>query len=492
MLQESFRIMAAYFGVGLMVCMLSPASVHAAQPAKSKNEPDTLYDIDPAEASLNQHYHQAQRPQFHYTPIQGHIGDATGLIYNNGQFHLFYMFDKWERRRNRHKCWGHAISRDLLHWEEQPPILDPVIDHKPGSGSGIVDWNNTLGLRSGSQPTLAVFYTDYATGSCIAYSTDSGRSWTRHPRNPVLADANDARDPVVFWHPPDHEWRMVRYEKQGFVFYGSTNLLDWTQFSRVDGFYECPDIFELPVEGGAGERKWVLVAADYTCVIGSFTGREFKVESPKLRLEAGKNLYAPQTWKTGSGKDSRVIQMGFMRYPREPLLTWQNQMMFPCQLTLRTFPEGLRVCREPVDDIEKLRINRRDWRNLKLDPGVNPLKEVHGELFEIRAQIDLAHADSFSLTVRGQTIRYSVKDGQLSFAGITAPLKAFENRLQLHVLVDRSSIEVFADRGRVAMSKAVFLDPSQTDVALVTEGGHANVVSLEFSELGSIWPEAKK
>jgi hypothetical protein len=135
-----------------VICLVS--GTVAAKP--DKNQPDPYYDIDPLEAAQNQHYRQPYRPQFHYTPMQGIIGDATGLVFSQGEYHLFYMSDKWERRKNRHKCWGHAISRDLLHWEELPSILDPVLDNKPGSGSGIVDWNNTLKLQSGTQPTLAI------------------------------------------------------------------------------------------------------------------------------------------------------------------------------------------------------------------------------------------------------------------------------------------------------------------------------------------------
>src|SRR5262249_10361316 len=157
--------------------------------------PDPKYDIDPAEASLNQHYRQSLRPQFHYTPLQGHIGDATGLIYYQGEYHLFYMYDQWERRRNRHKCWGHAISPRCVPWDEQPRILDRIVDHSPGSGSGVVDWNNSSGLRSGPHKCLIVFYTDYGAGSCIAFSNDAGRTWVRHLRNPVLPNAKTMRDP---------------------------------------------------------------------------------------------------------------------------------------------------------------------------------------------------------------------------------------------------------------------------------------------------------
>lgn len=123
------------------------------KPKLDANLPDPSFDITPDEAAGNQHYHQPNRPRFHYTPMQGFVGDATGLIYNQGVYHLFYMSDKWERRKNRHKRWGYATSKDLLSWEEQPSVLDPVLDHKPGSGSGIVDWDNTLGLATGSERT---------------------------------------------------------------------------------------------------------------------------------------------------------------------------------------------------------------------------------------------------------------------------------------------------------------------------------------------------
>lgn len=161
-------------------------------------------DLTPAEVAGQQHYGQPYRPQFHYTPIQGHLGDATGLIYYRGEYHLFHMFDPWgQARRDRHKCWGHAISRDLLSWEQQPPVLDAIIDNRPGSGSGVVDWNNTSGLRTGPQKTLLIFYTDYRLGSSIAYSNDCGRTWTRYGRNPVLAGTDDIRDPTVFPDPKD-------------------------------------------------------------------------------------------------------------------------------------------------------------------------------------------------------------------------------------------------------------------------------------------------
>jgi len=189
-----------------------------------KSGPDDR-SLTPAEVSNQQNYSQPLRPQFHYTPIQGHIGDATGLIYYHGEYHLFHIYDEWSRQSAQHKRWGHAISPDLVHWQQLPSILDTVIDHAPGSGSGVVDWNNSSDLRTGVEKALLIFYTDYKEGTCIAYSHDRGRTWVRYSKNPVITGAEDARDPTVFWYVPTKEWRMVRYEKKGFAFYKSTDLL---------------------------------------------------------------------------------------------------------------------------------------------------------------------------------------------------------------------------------------------------------------------------
>jgi sucrose-6-phosphate hydrolase SacC (GH32 family) len=447
-------------------------------------------ELTPEEVASQQHYGQPYRPQFHYTPIQGHMGDATGLIYYRGEYHLFHMFDKWgQARRDRHKCWGHAISRDLIFWEEQLPVLDALVDHKPGSGSGVVDWNDSSGLRTGAHKTLLIFYTDYQRGSCIAYSNDSGRTWTRHARNPVLAGTEDVRDPTVFWYGPAAEWRMLRYEKKGFAFYGSTNLVDWSYLSRVEGFYECPDFVELPIEDAPGERRWVMIEADTSYVLGSFDGRQFLPETEKLRVEHGSTLYATQTWKKAHRGGSQAIQIGWLRYPRQPRLTWFSQMSFPCELTLRKFPDGVRLCRRPIDEIDNLRSAQHAWRDLTVRPGDKPLAEIRGDVFDIRAEVDLLEASGFTLMLRGQAITYSARDRLFKLAGKKAPLKASAERVQFQVLLDRSSIELFADHGQSTLSRSVFPDPEDLSLILSAEGAAMRLVSLQVNRLESIWPE---
>lgn len=447
-------------------------------------------DLTPAEVAGEQHYSQPMRPQFHYTPIQGHIGDATGLIYYRGEYHLFHMYDEWSRQRVAHKRWGHAISRDLIHWVQLPAILDTQIDHAPGSGSGVVDWNDSSKLRRGPEKTLLIFYTDYKLGTCIAFSHDRGRTWVRYGKNPVIAGADDARDPTVFWYPPSNEWRMVRYEKKGFAFYGSADLVSWTWLSRVEGYYECPDFFELPVVNAPGERRWVLIEGDGSYVLGSFDGKRFLPQTKKLRAEFGEALYAAQTWKR-TVEPGRAYQIAWMRYPPAPRLTWNGQMSFPVELTLRAFPEGIRLCREPIDDAANLRVAQHTWRNLRVPAVERAMPELQADLLDIRAEMQAGGARSFGLTIHGHAVRYSMADRTLRLDTASAPYKLPESGLRLRILVDRSSIEVFAGEGEVSLS-AITLENANQAVTLAAEGGEMTVSALEASRLESIWPKELK
>jgi sucrose-6-phosphate hydrolase SacC (GH32 family) len=190
------------------------------------------------------------------------------------------MYDPWSRNGREHKHWAQAVSVDCPHWRELPPILDTLIDHGPGSGSSIVDWNDSSELCGGPEKTLIVFCTDYSRGTCIAHSHDRGHTWVRHRDNPVLQGTDDIRDPYVFWYGPARSWRMVRWEAKGFAFYASSSLLDWTYLSRIDGFYELPDMGQLQVGGDRDEKKWVLIDGEGTYFIAELVGHAL---SPRAR-----------------------------------------------------------------------------------------------------------------------------------------------------------------------------------------------------------------
>jgi fructan beta-fructosidase len=443
-------------------------------------------NLTPEAVADEQNYDQPLRPQFHYTPIQGDLNDATGLIYYRGEYHLFHMYDEWSRIRAAHKRWGHAISTDLVHWQQLPAVLDTLIDNMPGSGCGVVDWNNSSGLRVGPEKTLLIFYTDYKRGTCMARSHDRGRTWSRYGGNPVIAGAQDARDPLIFWYKPAGEWRMVRYERQGFAFYKSTDLLHWTWLSRLEGYFECPDFFELPIVDKPGEHRWVLVDGNGTYQVGTFDGEQFSPQTGKLHVEYGKALYATQTWKR-TIEGGAVCQMAWMRQPLKPPLTWNGQMCFPVELTLRSFPEGIRLCRQPIDEINNLSISRQTWHDLTIGPVVAKDPAIRVDLLDIRLEIEPGAATDFGLIVRGQPVRYSVPQQTLTVGSDSAPLILADRRLRLRILVDRPSIEVFADEGQVTISAVYLEGNTNQDIRLVAAGGNMRVNSLVVSRLESIW-----
>ncbi len=277
-----------------------------------------------------------------------------------------------------------------------------MLDHRPGSGSGIIDWNNSSGLRRGIEKTLIVFYTDYVLGTCIAYSNDKGRTWVRHKLNPLLEGTEDIRDPYVFWYKPANAWRMVRYEKKGFAFYESLDLLKWSYLSRLDGFYECPDLFQLFVDGDPNHSKWVLVDGDGTYLIGAFDGTNFESETEKLRVNYGRG-YATQSWKHTFEGDGPVIQLAFVGYIREPRLTWIGQLSFPCELTLRNSADGIRLFRYPLHLIKNLYQEQRIWREMTVSPGQNEFIDLEGDALDIDAEIEVAGARGFWHRNQGAT-----------------------------------------------------------------------------------------
>ena len=199
-------------------------------------------------------YREPRRPQFHFTSRRGWLNDPNGLLWHDGEYHLFYQHNPygWDWG-NMH--WGHAVSRDLVHWTELPIALYP---REYGdwcfSGSGVVDSRNTSGFGSAGSPALVVAFTSTGRGECIAYSSDRGRTWTEYSGNPVIK--HSGRDPRVLWHEPTKRWVMAVYDETGgaraIALYSSPDLKKWTSESRIDGFFECPELFELPVAGSPG------------------------------------------------------------------------------------------------------------------------------------------------------------------------------------------------------------------------------------------------
>jgi fructan beta-fructosidase len=427
-------------------------------------------------------YREKRRPQFHFTSRRGWLNDPNGLVYFNGEYHLFYQHNpfgwNWD---NMH--WGHAVSKDLVHWRELPEALYPV---KYGdwcfSGGAFVVKKGHAGFE---QDTMVAAFTSTGRGECLTASNDGGRTWKELPGNPAVKHAG--RDPKVIWHEPTKRWIMAVYDefegKRWIAFYSTPDLKKWTFESRIEGFFECPDLFELPVQQSK-ERKWVLYAADGKYVLGHFDGHEFKAEPGKHQLWYG-NFYAAQTFT--DTPDGRRIQIGWGNGITFPGMPFNQQMTVPVELTLGGTKEGVRMFAEPVNELATLHGERHAWKDIVLRQGENPLKDLTGDLFDIRTTFATNETVGFSL--RGVPVIYNAKNMELSCGNVKAPLTPEDGRIRLRILLDRGSVELFANSGRVAMSVAAIPKEDNRKLEMFARGGTAKIVMLEVAELKSAWSE---
>ena len=440
-------------------------------------------------------YNETHRPQFHFTPKRNWMNDPNGLVYYKGEYHLFFQHNpkgiKWGNM-----TWGHAVSPDLVHWEQLEHALAPDELGTIFSGSAVVDWNNTGGFQRGDENVLVAFYTSAGKPftQSIAYSNDRGRTWTKYEKNPVLGHVKGSnRDPKVIRHKPTRKWVMALFlDGNDYALFGSFNLKKWEHLSdiRLPGASECPDLFELPIDGDFRNTRWVFWGGNSGYAIGTFDGVTFEPESEVLRAELGANGYAAQTYSDIPEEDGRRIQISWMRGGKYPAMPFNQQMSFPVELSLRTFPEGLRICRQPVENVELLHDRVHTWEHYALVAGQPLIPETDSELFDIRAEIGADHATAFGVLVRGLDLHCNVKDKTLSFFGKTAPLNPVDDRIRLQILVDRTSLEVFGHEGKVAMSFCFLPEAADHNLEFYAKDGTVDILSLAVHELRSAWREA--
>jgi len=433
-------------------------------------------------------YNEKYRPQFHFSSRRGWNNDSNGLVFYKGEWHLYYQHNPYGVQwGNMH--WGHAISEDLVHWRELPIALYPQrFGDWCFSGSAVVDVNDTAGFKKSGEDVIVAAYTSTGRGECIAYSNDRGRTFTEFTRNPVVR--HEGRDPKVIWYGPGRHWVMALYHevegKRTVAFYTSPDLKKWDYASLIDGFYECPEIFELAVDGDAANRKWVLHAADGDYMVGTFDGKTFTPESGKHRYSYGNCFYASQTFNNVPAGDGRRIQIAWGRVEM-PGMPFNQMMLFPVELTLRTTEEGVRMFARPAREIERLYEGGRQWKDLSLPMGKNPIPGVEGELLHIRAAFRPGGAKKVGFVVRGVEVAYDVNERRLTCLDKAAPLPLVEGVVLLELLVDRTSIEVFANDGRVYMPIGVIPPDGEKSLQIFAEAAPLHVDTLDVHVLRSAW-----
>ncbi|HEX2971337.1 MAG TPA: GH32 C-terminal domain-containing protein, partial [Tepidisphaeraceae bacterium] len=253
---------------------------------------------------------------------------------------------------------------------------------------------------------------------------------------------------------------------------------EWTLLHKmnVPGCDECPDFFPLAVDGKADNIRWVWTAANGRYLVGRFDGTKFTPEGGVQQVDFGKNFYAVQSYSDIPESDGRRIQIAWMRGGKYPGMPFNQQMGFPCELKLQTFPEGIRMTRWPVKEIQTLRGQEHTWNRETLKPGENPLAGIGGELFDIQAEVELGEASEFGFKVRGEKVAYLVKEKKLSALGASGPLEAKDGRLTMRLLVDRASVEAFGNEGKLSLSSC-FVPQAEGLEAYCTGGECAHRVA---------------
>ncbi|WP_407074396.1 family 16 glycoside hydrolase [Paenibacillus lacisoli] len=507
----------------------------------------TAFFQDAYVTPYSSYYNEKYRPAYHYSPIRGSASDPNGLVYFEGEYHLFHQ-DGGQ--------WAHAVSRDLLHWKSLPIALPWNDLGHVWSGSIIADMNNASGLfgNSGGKGMVA-YYTSYnpdlPNGNQkigLAYSTDRGRTWSYAQDHPVVIDNPgqqgkdaggwDFRDPKVVRDEANNRWVMVVSGGDHIRFFTSVNLLDWTwtdNFGYGDyvrgGVWECPDLFQLPVDGTA-ERKWVLMistganpkteGSDAEYFIGELTADgKFKNDlraGQVLKTDWGKEFYASMSF---SGvPDGRRILLAWMTnwdYPFSfPTEGWKGQMTIPREVTLRRTEDGVRLYQSPVAELNSLRSRLLQVTNREVKGGsADILKDYVSGSFEVVAEVELPQAggpSEFGFRLRqggGQetVVGYQPSVQQIfvdrSRSGITdfsslyttkhkAALKPDNGRITLRFLVDASSVEVFANDDGVVFSDLIFPNPSRTGMSFYSNDGKVKIVSLQVNQLQNTWREKEQ
>ena len=463
------------------------------------------------------------RPTYHFSPLYGWMNDPNGMVYKDGEYHLFYQHNPYGSIwGNMH--WGHAISKDLINWEHRPDAITPDALGTIFSGSAVVDTDNTAGFGAGAIVAIYTQNSDRQVQS-IAYSTDNGRSFTKYENNPVLtSDARDFRDPKVFCHKETQRWIMLLAVGQEMQIFSSSNLKDWAFESSFGegqgahgGVWECPDLFELPVDG-TNEKKWVLLcnlkpggpfggsATQY--FVGTFNGKEFVNESPSKTkwMDWGKDHYATVTWS--DAPDNRRIAIAWMsnwQYANDvPTSQYRSPNSVPRDLSLFTVDGETYLQSAPSPELLKLRdISKK--RSFKVN-GTRTIKDMiagNEGAYEIELTIENQHADVIGFRLyndKGEEVdmQYDMKEKKFSmdrrksgdvgfnenFPMLTwTAIESGKDELKLRLFVDKSSVEAFGDGGRFVMTNQVFPSEPYTHIDFYSKGGAYKVDSFVIYKL---------
>lgn len=491
------------------------------------------------------------RPVYHHTPLYGWMNDANGLVYKDGEYHLYFQYNPYGSMwGNMH--WGHSVSKDLMHWEHlAPAIARDTLGHI-FSGSSVVDNDNAAGYGAG---TIVSFYTSASDKNgqiqCMAYSKDNGRTFTKYEKNPVLAPFDglkDFRDPKVFWYAPNKKWVMIVSADKEMRFYSSQNLKNWTYMSGFgEGYgvqprqFECPDMVELPVDGDVNHKKWALIvnvnpgcyfggsATQY--FIGDFDGTKFTCDSKKETvkwLDWGKDHYATVCFSNTGNRIIAVPWMSNWQYCNiVPTKQFRSANALPRELGLYTQNGEMYLSAAPVAEAKALRQETKEIPAfvVQRDYHIDSLLLHNEGAYELEMEITAGNTEimGFSLfndkgekvdiyfnLLEKKLVMDRTKSGIVDFGKNSTPhgIEAHDRRkttsinyiddfalatwapvqsaskYKLNVFVDKCSIEIFLNNGKIAMTNLVFPTEPYNRMSFYSKGGSYKVDTFSIYRLG--------
>ncbi len=445
------------------------------------------------------HYLENYRGQFHFSPRSGWMNDINGLVYQGGKYHMIYQWGQAIRHG------GYATSPDLMHWKDEGVALIPQKSLLPSdavrnvsgdhvfSGSAVIVSDQIAKKITGSSSeAIIAVYTGTSEGTCLAWSIDTGRTWHNYVNNPVanITQNEYPRDPCVIWHEPSLKWVLALYEN-GTTFYGSTDLISWKFLSNLKFGFECPDIFQLPLDGDTNNRKWVLQDANGTYLVGNFDGTSFIMDKGQdtLVMDVGPDFYAAQTFPMGNlpNNDTRIIQIAWMDHWNGGVgeTIWQRNATFPVTLELVSYSGQKKLSRYPIAEIASLYENTKKWEGQVCKPNTNPLSDIRSKKFDLIAEFELTEtsATKFGFKIANKIIEYDILNHTLLSKKL---LPDASNHIKIRILVDWGQLEVFANNGVFSYSEQYAFSPDRDELELYTNGD-IKIISMEFHEVASIW-----
>lgn len=483
-------------------------------------------------------YNEDHRPQFHFSPESNWMNDPNGMVYYEGEYHLFYQYypdsTVWGPMH-----WGHAVSPDMVSWEHLPIALYPDSLGYIFSGSAVIDWDNTSGLGDGGEPPMIAIFTHHEMEGernktnvfqyqSIAYSNDRGRTFVKYEGNPVVSNPGikDFRDPKVIWHEATKKWIMVFAAYDKVRIYNSPNLIDWTFTSEfgIPGdtrLWECPDLFPIQVEG-SDEKKWVLItsiqkegpnggtATSY--FVGDFDGSTFVGDNKNQKwLDFGTDNYALVTWADVPKSDGRRLALGWMsnwQYAQKvPTEKWRSAMTLPRSLTLHKTSDDYVLTSHPVKELESIEGESNAINGQTINGAFELPTAPNHSLYKLELSFEKPAKGIVEVRFSNEmdeslSVGYSVADKQYyidrTFAGKDEFSDVFadyhmgeaaynHDQIDMVIYADLSSIELFADQGQCVMTDIFFPNEPYNKIEIVAENNDVKLIKGKLTKLKRIW-----